>query len=501
MKDQGNTRAGRAAELARLRQRILELEKAEAEHQQGAKVREEHFRLLAENSTDMISRHDLAGVYRYVSPACRALLGYEPEEMLGQPAQQFIHPADLARIEQSRRRVIDLPAADTTVFRLRRKDGAYTWVEASSRVVRDEASGELIEIQVSTRDISDRKRAEDALRQSEELLAAAFRLLPDMIHIDDLQSEEILEVNDAFLQATGYSRGEVIGSTIAKLRLWEDSAALERLWEWLRSAGRIRSFEVLLQDRCARPFWAEISTEPITYAGRPCLITTTRDITGRKRAEQELKQALAEKETLLRELYHRTRNNMQVIVSMLSLQAAQMDDPGAEVIFRETRNRIQAMALVHQMLYQAQDLSRVDLQRYLADLARLLLQSYGPAGDRVALELDLAAEHVLIDVAIPCGLILNELVSNAMKYAFPGGRSGTIHIRLARIDPQTLELSFSDDGAGAPPGFDYRRQDTLGFTTIIALTEHQLQGQASLEANGGMTWRLRFCDGLYTERV
>jgi two-component sensor histidine kinase len=164
-------------------------------------------------------------------------------------------------------------------------------------------------------------------------------------------------------------------------------------------------------------------------------------------------------------------------------------------------NRIQAMTLVHQMLYRSQDLSFVDLRQYLHDLTSLLVQSYRISPERITLDFDLAEESASIDMAIPCGLVFHEIMSNALKYAFPEGHAGTIRIQLARVAPEMLELVVSDDGVGVPPGLDFRAQETLGFQMILALTEHQLQGEAIFESNHGVTWRLRFPDTLYAARV
>ena len=219
---------------------------------------------------------------------------------------------------------------------------------------------------------------------------------------------------------------------------------------------------------------------------------TDRDITDRKLAEAQLKRSLADKEILLRELYHRTKNNMQVIRAMLALRAARAENPAVDAIVRDTDRRIQAMSMVHQMLYRSQDLSMIDLHQYIRDLVTLLLRSYRLSTERVVLELDVEDTKASIDLAIPCGLILNELMSNAMRHAFPGDRAGKIRIRLVRVAPEALEMTFSDDGVGAPPGFDPRAQDSLGFRTIIALTEEQLRGQALFDSDGGVIWKLRF---------
>jgi two-component sensor histidine kinase len=221
----------------------------------------------------------------------------------------------------------------------------------------------------------------------------------------------------------------------------------------------------------------------------------------RQKAEEQLKAALEEKVVLLRELYHRTKNNMEVIRSMLALQAAHSRNELVESAFKDAENRIQAMALVHQKLYQSQDLSRIDLHEYIQDLAHLLIGSYQISSQRISLMLDIEPVSVLIDTAIPCGLVLNELISNALKHAFPGDIKGEITIRLFRTDQEDIELQFSDNGIGVPNGFDFRTQETLGLQTIFAVTEHQLQGQVHFEVQNGITSYIRLKSDLYTARV
>ncbi|MDQ7826829.1 MAG: sensor histidine kinase [Candidatus Eremiobacteraeota bacterium] len=197
---------------------------------------------------------------------------------------------------------------------------------------------------------------------------------------------------------------------------------------------------------------------------------------------------------LLRELYHRTKNNMQVIHSMLVLEAAQRKNTGISDFAREITQKIKAMALVHQMLYRSQDLSRVDLREYFSELATLLMQSFKVSPGKISLVIDLEPVSASIDIATPCALIVNELMSNALKYAFPGDMTGEISLQLRKTGDTMLELVFSDNGVGLPPGFDFRGQQSLGMQSIFALAEHQLQGEVYFEARRGLTCQIRFAE-------
>jgi two-component sensor histidine kinase len=192
---------------------------------------------------------------------------------------------------------------------------------------------------------------------------------------------------------------------------------------------------------------------------------------------------------------------MNVISAMLALQSSNIQDERMLSLFKDTEHRIRSMALVHQKLYQSQDLSRIDLGEYIDDLVALLAASHGVRPDKIALTLDAESIPVLIDSAIPCGLILNELLSNAFQHAFPGQRSGEIQIQLRQQADGTIVLQVSDDGIGVSEGFDWRQSDSLGLQMIFGIIESQLQGAVAVETDRGMTWRIRFRDDLYGPRV
>jgi two-component sensor histidine kinase len=224
-----------------------------------------------------------------------------------------------------------------------------------------------------------------------------------------------------------------------------------------------------------------------------------REMAERNRSEEAVRTSLAEKDVLLRELYHRTKNNMQVIVGMLDLFRERMPEP----LLLELKSKIQGMALVHQKLYQSNSLSSIDLGEYLGELAHLVLRTYRVPVTRVGLTLGLGAGvNVLIDTAIPCGLVMNELITNALKHAFPPGRRGTIAVSLARLGDGDIELSVRDDGVGLTSGIDVRRAPSLGLQTVFGIGEGQMQGRVRYESSPrGTQCRLRFRDDLYRPRV
>ena len=229
-------------------------------------------------------------------------------------------------------------------------------------------------------------------------------------------------------------------------------------------------------------------------------VVVNQDITELKRAEESLKDSLKEKEILLKELYHRTKNNMQVISSLLGLKAASIEDERLTKILDEMNVRIQTISLVHQKLYQSQNLSRIDLKDYITDLINLIEKSYQDEPGRISITTDLESINVLIDTAIPCGLIINELVSNAFKYAFPGKRKGCIKINLKHVVGDIIELNISDDGVGVPEGFNMMETNTLGYKLFKNIAENQLMGTIKIDNQKGLSFTVHFRE-IYKERV
>lgn len=208
-----------------------------------------------------------------------------------------------------------------------------------------------------------------------------------------------------------------------------------------------------------------------------------------------------EKTILLQELYHRTKNNMQVIRSMLMLQAAKYSNEQIQELVQDTGNRIQTMALVHQMLYQSKDLSNINVKDYIGQLSEQIFQSYQDSSHKISFVLKIEEISLLIDTAIPLGLVLNELISNSLKYAFPGEQKGKITIKISRKSSKKIELYFFDNGVGVSDEFDFSKQKTLGIKMIKGIVEQQMDGVVRFEKTKGLTCHIEFSDTLYEERI
>ncbi len=222
------------------------------------------------------------------------------------------------------------------------------------------------------------------------------------------------------------------------------------------------------------------------------------NIVNRRKAEKELaksaeqvRNSLGEKEILLKEVHHRVKNNLQVISGLLNLQSLHITDPKGREAYKESQNRVISMALIHEELYQARDLARVDFGAYIENLVANLLGSYSIVKDRVTLDMDISHTDMVVDTAIPCGLIVNELISNCLKHAFPDGKTGRIKVAFRELDGKEYELVVSDDGVGLPAEIDIAKSTSLGMKLVYLIVE-QLQGKLEVTREGGTSFRILF---------
>lgn len=339
----------------------------------------------------------------------------------------------------------------------------------------------------------------------EQALASVFTELPELILLDvkmpDMDGFEVCrrlkadpacrEIPVLFLSASTEIeervKGFELGATDFIAKPFQRDELLARVRTHLELSRFRAHLETLVEER----------TEDLKKANEKLQA----ELGERLKAEERIRLALNEKEVLIRELYHRTKNNMQVICSMLKLRSIYSDNPEVNGIFREMENRIYAMALVHQKLYQSKNLSSIYFCDYIDDLCGLLKKSYNVLDGRIAFKLNVARAAVLIDIAVPCGLIINELISNSIKYAFAEGAAGEIRIELERGEDGAVKIIYGDDGPGLPPGFDFEKDSRFGMKTIVSIVRHQLQGTIEFEPGDGMLCCIRFQDKFYDRRV
>jgi two-component sensor histidine kinase len=209
-------------------------------------------------------------------------------------------------------------------------------------------------------------------------------------------------------------------------------------------------------------------------------------------SETAVRASLDEKEVLLREIHHRVKNNMQVVSSLLNLQERQLTDGRVRRALQESQSRVHAMGLIHEVLYQSSDLSQIDLQRYITGLVSSLVTMYGNEGDRVSLAINANGVRLGIDDTVPCALVINELISNSLKYAFPEGRDGEIRIETSQTGDDEVELTVSDNGVGIPPEVTFDSATTMGMRLVKGLVEIQLGGRVRLDRDNGTRFSVVF---------
>lgn len=220
-----------------------------------------------------------------------------------------------------------------------------------------------------------------------------------------------------------------------------------------------------------------------------------------KQSDEQVRKSLEEKEILLQEIYHRTNNNMAVVSSMLSMQARHSNNDFVKTTFKEIGNKIKAMSLVHQKLYQAKNLSKINLKDYIEDLSSLILQSYGTLSQKITIKFDLIDVNILIDSAIPLGLVLNELITNTFKHAYPNNKTGVLFIKLYQDEDYTINIHLEDNGIGLSEDINIRKLHSMGISTVFSIIEHQLKGKISFDKRNGMKWHIKIKDNLHEERI
>jgi two-component sensor histidine kinase len=211
----------------------------------------------------------------------------------------------------------------------------------------------------------------------------------------------------------------------------------------------------------------------------------------RTEAEKKIQEALTEKEVLLKEVHHRVKNNLQIISSLLNLQIGQSTDPILLDALRESQSRVRAMALIHEKLYQSEDLSRIDMTSYISGLTNALVSTYRVAPEKALIKIETADIYLDLETAIPCGLIINELISNSLKYAFPEDKSGTIHVSFHEPKQGEYRLIVKDNGIGLPENFSVEKGSSLGLKLVSGLVR-QIEGEMKVKNEAGVKFEIHF---------
>ncbi len=346
-----------------------------------------------------------------------------------------------------------------------------------------------------SKQIAGRKKAEDALQESKERLQLSIEKMPIAYIMLDKQWRA-LEWNEAAKDVFGYTEDEILGKSVVDYIVPEESRHLvaSLMDEFMKGKSvhysernnNIRKDGTLISCR-----WH--NTPLVGQDGEVfAILSMAEDVTDQKLAEEKIKSSLKEKEVLLSEIHHRVKNNMQVIISLLSLQADKIEDKKCADMLKENQNRILSMALIHEQLYLSKDFANIDFGEYIKILTNGLLTSSGVNTNKIRLNIEVKDVFFDIENAIPCGLIINELVSNSLKHAFPQGKEGEISITLRSTNENEFELSVSDNGIGISEDLDIEQTGTMGLQLVKVIAENQLDGKIDLDRTGGTRFNIKF---------
>jgi PAS domain S-box-containing protein len=344
-------------------------------------------------------------------------------------------------------------------------------------------------------DITERKRAQQALKKSEENYRRIVETAYEGIWIIDADENTVF-VNRRMAEMLGYTVGKMLGRKLFDFMLDQSKTRAEYYLE-RRRMGIKEQRESLLLCKDGKELWVNISAAPIQddaghYIGALEMVT---DITERKRAEEQIRASLMEKEVLLQEIYHRVKNNLQVISSLLNLKARTLESSKEAGVFGDCQNFVKAMTLVHEKLYHSEDLVQINYKEYVLELVGDLMRAYLPEKSaKITVKYDL--EEVFLDrnSAVTCGLVLNELIANSLKHAFPKRRKGEIKISMHAGDNGEVKLVVADNGVGIPPGLDFHETDSVGLLLVTGLVENQLQGEIEFTGTAGTEIRIIFTE-------
>lgn len=434
---------------------------------------EERYRNLVGTIKEQIWEVDANGVYTYISPTTREVYGLEPEEVVGKTPFDLMPLEEADRVADLFEKIVESQEAFSDLENIaQHKDGRMIVMETSGVPFFD-PDGTLLGYRGTARNITERNQAEEALQASRASFQNIVEGSADGIIIVDYEGV-VCFVNSAAESLFGHKAEELIGESFG----------------FPIVAGNMAEIDIIRKD--GQIGVGEIRVAETRWNGKEAFAAMIRDLTQRKRAEEKILAALHEKEELLSEIHHRVKNNLQIVSSLLDMQALRIEDKKVVGALLDSRNRVQTMALIHTQLYQSENLAQVEMGNTISKLIDDLLQIY--VKEENGISAVVTAEGVILPIsqAVPLGLIINELVSNALKYAFPDTKKGSIEISMREIAGDFIVLTVKDDGVGIPKDFDISKTQTLGLKLVRTLAERQLKGELTLNRDGGTKFYIKY---------
>lgn len=460
------------------------------------KLSERHFRSLIENALDVILVLNQEGDVTYASPSVHSVFGYKVHEFLGFNIFDFIHPHDAENLSQIfEYKLKNCKSSHDFEIRSQHEDGSWIICQmVAQNLLDDPAVGGYV---LNIRDITPRKVAERARNDLQEMYSTLIKASPDGIIATDLKGN-ITHMSEKALLMLGWEekinfKKEAIFDVIDP----QEHELFLKNMKIVSEQGALHNIEHRLYNKEGSVFVAEMNIVLSNDSkGIPKgYIATLRDITYRKKMENQIKSSLKEKEILLKELHHRVKNNMQIISSLIGLQSEQVEDRKTRCMFEDSKNRIKSMAIIHENLYTS-DIGEVDFSQYVLSLVQTLEKSYNPQKKDICV--DINVENVVndIDQSITCGLILNELISNSYKYAFPDEdyietvEKPKIAIKVHSNGANKV-IHVQDNGVGIPHDLDFKNTESLGLQIVCTLVA-QLGGTIELDNSQGTNFLIEF---------
>ena len=460
----------------------------------GKDVKEHDFRHLRENSPQGIF---IVQDYKmvYVNENFAAIMGYSIEEILSFTSEQalnLVHPDEREFIwnnYQSRLSGKDTPPH--YFFRGIHKDTRILFLDVY--VAKVEYKGKPA-VQGYLIDITEQVKAREFLEQRNKFIETILNNLPIGIVVSEIDSGTATFINEEIEEILGWKKYQITGFESLLEKFSDDSGKKIRFQAKLKSDLNTKKpknlFWEFLEATTKSGDKKYLSIKCIPLYDQNLLITTLQDITDRILADNQIQSSLKEKEILLREIHHRVKNNLQTISSLLDLQAESISDPKSIEAFRSSQNRIRSMALIHERLYKSENLSKIKACEYIKNLTDYLESTFIAQSGNIEMKTEVDDIYLSLDVAIPCGLIVNELVSNAMKHAFQGRKAGKVFVNLNRIENRHLRLVVKDNGIGISKN-SKDENSSLGLQ-LVELLVKQINGKMILNTSAGTKFEITF---------